>query len=48
MPTTTPPAPAPRVRPLWERADLFREPQYTDGQIYGRDEDEDPDDGEGW
>lgn len=30
MPSTTPPLQAPRVRPLWERAELFREPQYQD------------------
>lgn len=32
--TTTPPRPPARpvrVRPLWERADLFREPVYPEG-----------------
>lgn len=37
------PAPAPSrpivPRPLWERHDLFREPQYPDGQPYGNDDD---------
>jgi len=45
MPTATPPAEVIRVRPLWERSDLFREPEYTDGQPYGSDdglEDEHP------
>ncbi|MFJ7297592.1 hypothetical protein [Streptomyces collinus] len=41
MPTTTPPAQAPRVRPLWERADLFREPEYADGPYAGDDDLED-------
>jgi hypothetical protein len=39
MTTTTPPAEANRVRPLWERGDLFREPVYANGQPYGRDDD---------
>jgi hypothetical protein len=28
MKTTTPTVAAPRVRPLWERSELFREPTY--------------------
>ncbi|WP_176742632.1 hypothetical protein [Streptomyces sp. LUP47B] len=28
MQTTTPTVAAPRVRPLWERSELFREPTY--------------------
>jgi hypothetical protein len=28
MQTTTPTAATPRVRPLWERSELFREPTY--------------------
>jgi hypothetical protein len=48
MPTTTPPAQAIRVRPLWERAELFREPIYTDGQAYADSEDDDLGDTEGW
>jgi hypothetical protein len=44
MPTTTPPAEANRVRPLWERGDLFREPVYTDGQFYESDDDLEDDD----
>lgn len=46
MPSTTPPLQAPRVRPLWERAELFREPQYQDGTEWDaadRDSDEDDD-----
>lgn len=38
MKTTTPPLTAPRVRPLWERSELFREPAY-DPAIPVEDED---------
>lgn len=31
MPATIPPLQAPRVRPLWERHELFREPTYDPG-----------------
>jgi hypothetical protein len=44
MTTTTLPAEANRVRPLWERGDLFREPEYANGEPYaaGDDEDDEP------
>jgi hypothetical protein len=41
MTTTTPPAEANRVRPLWERGDLFREPEYTNGPYASDDDPED-------
>jgi len=31
MSITTTPVQAVRVRPLWERHELFRQPQYADG-----------------
>lgn len=37
-----PTAPAPRVRPLWERHELFREPHY-DNSLAWRDEYDDED-----
>lgn len=43
MPTTTTSAEAIRVRPLWERADLFREPEYTNGPYASDDDLEDED-----
>lgn len=44
MATVTPPAEAIRVRPLWERRDLFREPQYPNGEPYAGDDDIEDDD----
>jgi len=43
MPTTTPPVQPVRVRPLWERHQLFREPAY-DPSIALDDEDSAEDD----
>jgi len=37
----TPPAVKPRVRPLWERGDLFLEPTYPEGTEPLEDDDED-------
>jgi hypothetical protein len=44
MPTTTTPAEAIRVRPLWERGELFREPEYANGEPYAGDDDLEDDD----
>jgi hypothetical protein len=41
MTTTTPVVQAPRVRPLWERDELFREPQYQDGALWEGEDDTD-------
>jgi hypothetical protein len=38
----------PKPTVSYEHHQLFREPVYTDGQPYKGDEDDDPDDGEGW
>lgn len=44
MPATIPPAQTPRVRPLWQRHQLFHEPEYTDGTEWNSQTDDDTDD----
>jgi len=41
MQTITPPAQPVRVRPLWERSELFREPVYPDGLTLLEDDEDD-------
>ncbi len=43
MTTTTPIVQVPRVRPLWERDELFREPQYNHAAVWDGEDDTDDD-----
>jgi hypothetical protein len=39
--TPTPPAPWPKPTLLWQHGQLFREPDYPDGQLYMDPEEDD-------